>query len=171
MKKIVFITIILLSSLVFAGVCDNWSYITFLSPVSIPIESGTYYTISKDITYSNGELKEKGKGFEYTAWKDNLWYKTHWISCSITDIESKGEYKGEYPNREYKSCYLITLDCSVSERTQFYAANVKYTDLIGYRTDGTLQWTRDKIGSTDIYCYNKSGMTIVKRVNDPQYCD
>ena len=26
MEKIVFITIILLSSLVFAGVCDSWSY-------------------------------------------------------------------------------------------------------------------------------------------------
>lgn len=166
MKKIVFTTIILLSSLVFAGVCDSWSYTNSATPQFVPIKSGKYYAISKDITYSNGERMVKGNGFIYTRWEDDLWYTTHWISCSITDIEKKIATEYKY----HQSCYLITLDCSVLERTQFYAADVKYTDLKGYRTDGTLQWTRDKIGSTDIYCYNKSGMTIVKRVNDPQYC-
>lgn len=166
MKKIIF-AIMLLSSLVFAGVCDSWSYTNSVDDVIVPTKSGKYYTISKDITYSNGERMVTGKGFKYNRWDDVLWYKTHWISCSITDIEVKSEYIDLY-SKEY--CYLVTLDCLVSERTQFYDADVKYTDLEGYRTDGTLRWTRDKVGSTDIYCYNKSGMTIVKRVNNPKHC-
>ena len=68
------------------------------------------------------------------------------------------------------SCFEYTLNCTVKARIQFYAAGVKYTDKKGYRTDGTLKWSRDKAGSTDIYCYNKSGMSVVKRVNDPYYC-
>ena len=168
MKKIVFITIILLSSFVFAGVCNSWSYANIVDAVILPIESGTYYAISKDIEYSNGESIVKGKGFKYTRWDKTLWSKMHWISCSVTNIELKSEYVDLYSKED---CYLITLDCIVEERTQFYAANVKYTDLKGYRKDGTLKWTRDEAGSTNIYCYNKSGMTIVKRVNDPQYCN
>lgn len=169
MKKYIFITYMLLSNMVFAGVCDTWSYSNSVTPRFTPIESGTYYAISKTLTYANGERMVKGNGFEYTAWKDALWYNTHAILCAISDIEAKSQYN--YLGERYDTCYLITLDCLVSERIQFYTAGVNYTDLKGYRTDGTLQWTRDKIGSTDIYCYNKSGMTIVKRVNDPQYCD
>jgi hypothetical protein len=167
MKKYVFITIMILSSLVFAGVCDSWSYTNSVTPDVTPIKSGKYYAISTGLTFSTGERMTKGTGFYYLDWKDNFWFTTHEISCSITDIESKFEYHLSWN----ESCYLITLNCSVLERTQFYAADVKYTDLKGYRTDGTLQWTRDTIGSTDIHCYNKSGMTIVKRVNDPQYCN
>lgn len=168
MKKIVFITIILLSSIVFAGVCDSWSYTHYVDPVITPSKTGKYYTISDNNTYSNGERILTGKYFSYNAWEDNFWYNTHLISCKVKDIEPKKGYNSFL--EKYESCYLLTLYCDVSERTQFYKDDVKYTDLKGYRTDGTLRWTRDKIGSTDIYCYDKSGMTIIKRVNDPFFC-
>lgn len=167
MKKSFFITIILLSSLVFAGVCDSWSYSNGVNGSIVPKRTGKYYAIDDDNTYSNGERILKGNSYAYTAWEDDFWYNTHWISCKVKDIEPKSEYIDLYSK---KYCYLITLYCDVSERTQFYKDDVKYTDLKGYRRDGTLKWTRDKIGSTDIYCYNKSGMVIIKHVNDPQYC-
>lgn len=176
MKKFIFITIMFLSSIVYAGMCDWYSYTNSVTSFILPVKSGKYYAITKTNTFSNGEPKEIGKGFAYTDWEDNKWNKTHWVSCSIADIEYKAERKTHYLESigsvEYtaESCYLLTLDCTVEERTQFYAADVKYTDLKGYRRDGTLKWTRDEAGSTDIHCYNKSGMTIVKRVNDPQYC-
>lgn len=170
MKKIIIITILLLSSIAFSGVCNSWSYKNSVDDVITPTESGKYYAITKNNTFSNGESIEIGKGFSYNKWKNDLWYKTHWISCSITNIEPKAGYSFGEIFGDYESCFLITLDCSVEERTQFYDTDVKYTDLKGYRRDGTLQWTRNEIGSTDIYCYNKSGMNIVKRVNDPQYC-
>ena len=168
MKKLIFIAIMLLSNLVFAGDCNVYSYTNPVNSYIPPIKSGTYYAITKHNTYSNGERILKGNGYMYSNWEDNILYKAHRISCSVTDIEPKSEYNRYL--EQYESCYLLTLNCSVEEKTQFYTANVKYTDLNGYRTDGTLRWTRDEIGSTDIYCYNKTGMTIVKRVNDPQYC-
>ena len=167
MKKIVFITY-LFSSIVFARVCDSWSYSNGVNDLIVPIKTGKYYAISDDNTYSNGERILTGKYFQYTAWEDNFLYNTHWISCKVKDIEPKSEYNRFY--EKYESCYLLTLYCDVSERTQFYKDDVKYTDLKGDRRDGTLKWSRDEIGSTDIYCYNKSGMTIIKHVNDPQYC-
>lgn len=169
MKKSFFITIILLSSIVFAGVCDSWSYSNSVNSLIVPTKTGKYYAISDDNTYSNGERILKGNYFQYAAWEDVFWYNTHWISCKVKDIKPKSEYNRFY--EKYESCYLLTLYCDVSERTQFYKDDVKYTDLKGYRRDGSLKWTRDKIGSTDIYCYNKSGMAIIKRVNDPQYCN
>lgn len=167
MKKIIF-AIMLLSSLVFAGVCDSWSYTNNVTSNMPPIKSGKYYAISSDNTYSDGSRIKIEDYFLYTVWKDDFWYNTHWISCKVKDIEPKHEYNSFL--EKYESCYLLTLYCDVSERTQFYDDDVKYTDLEGYRTDGTLRWTRDKVGSTDIYCYNKSGMTIVKRVNNPKHC-
>lgn len=175
MKKL-FFAIMLLSNLVFAGICDSWSYANHVTSSFPPIKSGKYYAISSDNTYSDGSRIKNEDYFLYTAWKDDIWYNTHWISCSVNNIEYKAERETRYfqsvGSVEYttKSCYLLTLNCTVSERTQFYAADVKYTDLKGYRKDGTLKWTRDEIGSTDIYCYNNTGMTIIKHVNDPQYC-
>lgn len=170
MKKLIFITIMLLSTLACAGDwgCDKWSYENYIDGTNMPDNNGTYYAISDDNTYSDGTPMSIGKGFQYTGWKNYFSYKAHDISCEITDIVPKsGIMYGKY-----KSCYVLTLHCDVSERMQFYADGiVTYYDLQGYRNNGTLKWSRDKAGSTDIYCYNKSGLSVVKRVNDPQYCN
>lgn len=167
MKKLNFIAPILLSSLVYAGECDFWNYSNHVDDLVKPIRSGKYVAISKTNTYSNGLPIKIGGTFWYTAWEDSPWYKSNWISCSVTNVKSKF-------GRDYGSpddhCYLISLNCSVEERLQFYNANVKYSDLKGYRRNGSLKWTRDKKGSTDIYCYDKYGINVVKRVNDPYYC-
>ena len=169
MKKLILITIMLLSTLACARhECSTLGYSNTVSSYSSPSKSGTYYAIDHDLTYSDGTDIEIGKYFMYSAWKDVTWYNYHRISCKITDIESKHEYNEYWQKYEY--CYLLTLDCTVEERTQFYLSDVTYYDLNGYRTDGTLKWSRDKAGSTDIYCYNKSGMSVIKRVNDPYYC-
>lgn len=165
MKKLILITIMILSSFVYARICDSWPYRGVTSNIT-PIKSGEYYAITKDFYYSNGELIKIGKSFMYSNWENDFWYNTHWISCKITNIEPKSDSD----NFQDEGCLLLTLDCSVEERTQFYTNDVKYTDLKGYRKNGTLQWSRDKVGSTDIYCYNKSGLSVVSRVNDPQYC-
>ena len=133
---------------------------------TLPKKSGSYYTYSDDLKYSDGTDIEVGKYFNYSRWEDDLWYKSHWITCKITDITP------DYLYNEH--CYRLTLDCSVHERAQFYNANytasITYTDLKGHRSDGTLKWSRDSIGSTDIYCYDRNGMTIIKHVNNPYRC-
>ena len=150
MKKLILITIMLLSTLAFASRVDQWT---------LPTESGKYHTHVEELKYSDGEDIEVGKGYIYTAWKNTKWYKFHWIECTITDIISIND-----------SLHVLRLDCIVSERAQFGLPNVTYYDLNGYRTNGTLKWSRDEVGSTDIHCYDKSGMTVVKRVNNPSYC-
>lgn len=168
MKKLILITIMLLSTLVCASkdsdLCRELRYRQVISAICPPLESGTYFTVDNDLKYTDGTDKKVGDDFYYLRWEDDPWYKSHWISCKITDFEF----------RQSHDYYLITLDCTVEERTQFFNANytayITYTDLKGHRSDGTLKWSRDEIGSTDIYCYDKSGMTIVKHVNDPYYC-
>lgn len=167
MKKLNFISTILFSSFVYAGNCDSWSYRNSVDGVIEPTRSGKYVAFSNSNTYSNGMPIEIGGSFMFTSWEDSPWYKSNWISCSVTNIELK--FGHDYGSST-DPCYLISLNCSVEERLQFYNANVKYSDLKGYRRNGSLKWTRDKVGSTDIYCYDKSGISVVKRVNDPQYC-
>lgn len=148
------------------SVCDRTSYPKYLSQYYTPSEDGDYYIVSSSNTYSDGTRMETGMSFEYTNWKSDARYKSHWITCLITtDPELVRNY---YPYEE--SCYVLTAHCTIIEKTQFWEAGVKYTELKGYRSNGTLRWARDEAGSTDIYCYNSSGMSIIKRVNDPQYC-
>lgn len=163
--KIFLIMLISIAIHCVAGPCDYWNdnFPSYFPPT----KSGTYTQISSTNTYSDGTIKSVGKGIMFPSWEDTDFYKQHWISCSITDIEHKSQYN-EYSG--YESCYVYTINCSVSERTQFYAANVSYTTLQGYRDDGTRKWSRDEPGSTDISCYNNTGMYVTKRVNDPYYC-
>ena len=148
-------------------VCASYGCVEFgsnaVDSYTLPSKSGTYYAAEDDITYSDGTDIEVGKYFWYSKWEDDPWYKYHFISCKVADIKIK-----------YGGCYTIKLDCTVQELTQFYNANytasITYTELKGHRSDGTLKWSRDSIGSTDIYCYDKSGMTAVKHVNNPYYC-
>ena len=173
MKKLFLITIMLLSTLVCARhECSELGYSNTISSHFSPVKSGTYYAIDNDLKYSDGTNIEVGNFFSYTAWEDAKWYNSHWISCKITDIVPKKEYNEYWQKYEY--CYLLTLDCTVQERAQFYNANytasITYTELKGHRSDGTLKWSRDSIGSTDIYCYDRNGMTIIKHVNNPYRC-
>ena len=151
MKKFIFITIMLLSTLACASRLDAGTP---------PTKSGRYTTYVNDLKYSDGTDIEVGKSYMYTLWEDTKWYNYHWISCEIADIDTIDD-----------SFYVLGLDCTVEERIQFgYRSNVTYYDLNGYRTNGTLKWSRDEAGSTDIHCYDKSGMSVIKRVNDPYYC-
>jgi hypothetical protein len=137
-----------------------------LSSYGPPLKSGTYTIFSTSDKYSDGTTKTIGGGFRYTDWEDTDFYKHHRISCSITNIESNSHYEFG----KYKLCYKYTIDCSVTERIQFYLSDVSYTTLQGYRGNGTRKWSRDEPGSTDISCYNNAGMYVTKRVNDPYYC-
>ena len=150
MKKLILITIMLLSTVVCASRVDSYT---------LPTKSGRYYAYVNDLKYSDGTDIEVGKGYMYTSWEDTKWYNYHYISCKITDIDTIDD-----------SFYVLRLDCTVEEHIQFYRSNVTYYDLNGYRTNGTLKWSRDEAGSTDIHCYDKSGMYVIKRVNDPYYC-
>lgn len=168
MKKIIyFLLLTSVFTLSFARmVCDATSYPNYLTSYWPPTEDGDFYIVSSSNTYSDGTLMRTGGGFEYTAWKSTAFYKSHWISCTLTtDADLVKDY---WPYE--RTCYLLTAHCTITEKTQFWTTGVKYTELKGYRSNGTLQWSRDEEGSTDIYCYNNSGMNIVKRVNDPQYC-
>ena len=151
MKKLIFITIMLLSTLASA-----YQEVSLYSP---PLTSGKYYII---MPYSMRYYIGDEVGF--TTW-DKLHYD---ITCYITN--TRYLYDENKCSKFGWNCWEYTLNCQVTESTQF-EGDVKYTDLRGYRMNGTLRWTRDSAGSTDIYCYNKSGLSVVKRVNDPQYCN
>lgn len=149
MKKLIFITIMLLSTLACASIIDA---------VYPPTRSGRYVVYVDDLKYSDGTYIKVGNSFMFTAWKDTKWYEYHDILCKIVDINVTN------------SSYALSLNCTVEESIQFYLSNATYYDLKGYRTNGTLKWSRNEVGSTDIYCYDKSGMSVVKRVNEPYYC-
>ncbi len=152
MKKLIFITIMLLSALA----CAYEEVDLYMAP---PV-SGEYSIIVPDnMRYNIGD------DLTFTTWNNS--YDS--VECYITDTRF---YYDENKCRKFgSSCREYTINCTVEKRTQFYRTGVKYTDWRGYRTDGTLKWSRDRLGSTDIYCYDKSGMSIVKRVNDPYYCE
>lgn len=164
MKKLL-IAVLAVAALSYAGVCDSWSYTNAVNDFP-PRSNGKHYLISQTDKYSNGNPILIGLSLSMDNWYRSFWGKAHNISCTVDDIEGKSGYT----YGELKSCYLITLDCSVEERLQFYSAGVTYYQLSGYRNDGTLLWSRNEAGSTDIYCYDKSGMHATKRVNDPYYC-
>lgn len=154
MKKLILIIIMLLSTLVCASRVDSYT---------LPKKSGKYHAYVNDLKYSDGTDIKVGNSFWYAAWEDYTWYKSHYIRCEITDIDSIND-----------SFHVLRLDCTVQEFPQFYndnyTASITYTDLKGHRSDGTLKWSRDSIGSTDIYCYDRNGMSIIKHVNNPYRC-
>lgn len=169
--KILSILLFVLSTFAFGDLCSNSlpsSPRLRLTHYGPPTESGTYYDSDSDGIFSNGDSIEIGKGYMYSNWNNNFFYKTHDISCIISDILPRRKYDEV---GRYTYCYMLTIDCSVSEKTQFYEDDVKYTDTEGYRKNGTLKWTREHTGSTDFYCYDKNGMKQIKRVNNPKYCN
>lgn len=165
MKKI--ITLILIAiAFASAGMCQVIESVDYVSSLIKPLKSGKYKAISKSNTYSSGKLITVGGSFSYTDW-DNEFYS---ISCKVIDINTCYQYKQFSGGTE--SYYQFTLDCSVSDKIQFYSPKtIYYKDVKGYRNDGTLQWTREHAGSIDITCYSKNGLNVTKRVNSPKYCN
>lgn len=165
MKRIIIIALCAIG-IGFAGKCNYWN--DNFPILHAPHKTGTYTHITNQDVFSNGTVMAIGLGIYRDEWKDDSFYEYHSVSCSISNIEHVYQYE---PDGGIETCYVITIDCSVTERTQFFRSNVKYTDLNGYRTDGTLKWSRLNYGSTDIICYDENGINVIKRVNDPYYCN
>lgn len=168
MKNIAIKTImtpLLVASAVSASICSGYS--SNIGAYDLPHRTGYYTFISRGNTYSNGTDYEVGRTIMWNDWEDYDFYKSHLIDCTIRNIQPHNDYDYE---RNPRSCYELSIHCTVSEKTQFYSEGVTYSQLRGYRYDGTLKWTREKPGSTDISCYAKSGMYVVSRVNNPASC-
>ena len=154
MKKLFLITIMLLSTLACAYEVDLHMPPPVSGKYSIIVPNSMRYNIGDDLTF--------------TTWNNS--YDS--VECHI--IHSHFYYDENKCWKFGSSCFEYTLDCDVQERAQFYNANytasITYTELKGHRSDGTLKWSRDRIGSTDIYCYDRNGMTIIKHVNNPYRC-
>ena len=168
MKKLILITIMLLSTLVCASIdsdmCRDARFHHVIFSTCPPLVSGTYCTFSGSLKYADGTDRKVGDKYYPPKWENDPWNKSHDISCEITNIDSSRS----------DGVYMFNLECTVKGRIRFF------------RKNGTLKWSRDEVDSTDIYytdiynfydkyndiynCYDKSGMSVVKRVNDPSYC-
>lgn len=166
MKKIITFILIAMAFAMAGGMCPTIGSANYVDALFNPLKSGEYKTLSIDNKFSNGSTVKIGDGFVYTKWENNL-YLT--INCKVTNINICYQYK--YNSAGLDARYEYTLDCTVSDKIQFYSPKIiYYKDVKGYRNDGTLQWSRESAGSTDITCYSKNGLSIVKRVNNPGYC-
>lgn len=156
-----FSIILLLSSFVFSQECNVHSYGLGVDYYTPPYSTGTYYY-----------LEEGNKLAEYK--EDNFFYFNKWQSeqwsrkCKIKNVTFTAGYDGPYSFSEHIVCTVLKLYCDVKELDQF--PGIKYTDMNGYRENGTLRWSRTSKGSTDIFCYDKNGIGITKRVNNPAFC-
>ena len=168
MKKLILITIMLLSTLACASIdsdmCYEARYHHAIAAACPPLVSGTYFTFYVDLKYVDGTDRKVGDKYYPLNWEDDPWSRSHLISCEIANIDTS----------QRDGWYRFEIECTVQGRIQFF------------RKNGTLKWSRDEVGSTDIYytdiykfydkyndiynCYDKSGVNVVKRVNDPYYC-
>lgn len=165
MKKTILFIMCLIVNAISYNACGYGS----LNSQNMPTKSGTYKLISEDDNiFSDGSIKYIGASIVYNDWENEEFYQQHNIHCTITDIKRREVYDNY--DEKIVMCYTNTIECEVSKKIQFYEDYIYFTTLSGYRNDGTLKWSRDKSGSTDISCYNKTGMSVVKRVNNPHYC-
>lgn len=160
MKKM-FSIILLLATFVFAQQCNVNSYGSHVDYDFWPFTSGTYYYVEKG---NKLDVYKEGNFFEFASWQSEGWYR----SCRIKNVTFTAGYDGPYSFSEHIVCTVLQLDCTVKELDQF--PGIKYTDMNGYRPNGTLRWSRTSKGSTDIFCYCKNGINITKRVNNPAFC-
>lgn len=161
MMKKIFSIILLLAVFVMAQKCNVQSYGLSVDYDLPPYSSGTYYYLEKG---NKLDKYKEGNFFRFTTWHSEQWYR----SCIIENVTFKAGYDGPYSFSEYIVCTVLQLDCKVKELEQF--TGIKYTDINGYRLNGTLRWSRTSKGSTDIFCYDKNGIGITKRVNNPAFC-
>ena len=165
MKKL--ITLILIIASFANAMCIQSYREDYISSFRAPVKSGNYKTVMPRNHFSNGDPITIGSGFSFNFWKESQPYTS--IICSVIDIDMCKEY--DYSNSNLISKYEYTLECTVTDKIQFYyPKEITYKELKGYRNDGTLLWTRERVGSTDITCYSKNGLNEVKRVNSPVYC-
>lgn len=161
MKKM-FSIILLFATFVFAQQCDVHSYgvdVTYIPPY----ETGTYYYLVKG---NKLDKYKEGNFFRFSDWDldSERWYR----SCKIKNVTFTAGYDGPYSFSEHIVCTVLKLYCDVKELDQF--PGIKFTDVNGYRKNGTLRWSRTSKGSTDIFCYSQNGIDITKRVNNPAFC-
>lgn len=160
MKKICSI-ILLLAAFVFAQECNVHSYGLGVDYDFPPYSTGTYYYLEKG---NKLDKYKEGYYFRFSTWNSERWYR----SCKIKNVTFTEGYDGLYSFSEHIVCTVLKLYCDVEEIEQF--TGIKYTDMNGYRRNGTLRWSRTSEGSTDIFCYGQNGIDIVKRVNNPSFC-
>ena len=165
MKKLT--TLILIIAAFANAMCIQSYHDDYINGIIRPVKSGNYKTVLSKNRFSNGDPIVIGSGFNFNNWEKYDTYTS--ISCKVIDIDMCDEYEYRSSNRISK--YEYTLECTVTDKIQFYyPKEITYKELKGYRNDGTLLWTRDRVGSTDISCYSKNGLYTVKRVNSPSYC-
>ena len=156
-----FSIILLLASFVFSQKCYVYSYGIGVDYDFSPHLTRTYYYVEKG---NKLDKYKEGNYFRFSTWNSEQWYK----SCKIKNVTFTAGYDGPYSFSEYILCTVLELYCVVKEKEQF--SGIKYSDMNGYRRNGTLRWSRNSEGSTDIFCYDKNGTGITKRVNNPVFC-
>lgn len=164
MNKLI-LSILLAAGVAFAGPCDGYiKYANKLDYNIPPLESGLYKLTIKDDVFLSGEIIEVGSYLKYVSWN----IPSLNIQCNVRDKEQKNYY--DEVEQEWNKCFILEIYCEVENKTQFIE-NIKWNTNVGYRKkDGTRKWGREYSGSTDILCYDKNGMEVIKRVNDPFYC-
>ena len=165
------------------GVDDIYEGYNALSPAKLLQRTGSYHAYTV-LTYENSyrgdvisnrePLKERD-GYLYPTWAKIDDWKYYDVKCKL--IKQGYEYgEDAYDYLRNKRCIINFLECTVTEIPQFYWYNGKefidiyYYTLRGNRSNGTLAWIRTYNGAPDYYCFDKSGMNIIKRVNDPKAC-
>lgn len=150
--------------LALAGPCDGYiKNENMLNDYDAPLYTGTYKYTSKDERFIDGSIISIGSWIMKSTWQ----IPSLNTSCKVKYKEQKNYY--DENKQDWDVCYIFTVDCEVENKTQFID-NIKWHTKVGYRKDGTLKWSRAQSGSTDINCYDKNGMAVIKRVNDPYFC-
>lgn len=158
MKKLI-LGLMLAVSITWSGPCDNYFRDqNILEDLFPPLYSGTYKFTSKYNTFKDGSLITVGDGIQRSGWD----IPSLDIKCKVKKTEFLLELGHDV-------CYVFTIDCVVKDKIQFIE-DIKWHTKAGYRKDGTRRWSRTQSGSTDITCYDKTGVSIIKQVNDPYFC-
>ena len=111
----------------------------------------------------------------YNAWEELASWNYYKVKCKV--VKQGRDLSRRLNGTIYRYCRINVLKCDVTEIPQFYWNNgtevipVYYYTLRDYRSDGTLAWTRERSYSTDISCYDMSGMDVIKKVNNPKACE
>jgi len=164
MNKLILSTL-LAAGVVCAGTCDKYiKNENILQNWQTPLYTGTYKLFSSTGKFSDGSPITVGEGYVRSGWN----IPGLITNCNVKHKERK--YYGYDENeQDWVSCYIITVYCEIKDRTQFIEG-IKWNTKVGYRENGTRKWSRIESGSNDINCYDRNGMKVVKRVNDPYYC-
>ena len=157
-NKVIFIALFAIVNS-FAVCRDELKDKATVTPDLLPHASGEYITYDDDGKYSNGIEISPGLTFEYTAWRNTPFFKSHTIICDV--LYTMTVYD---PIEDSADCYEVNLKCTVT----YIPLKQFYKQKVGYRYDGTKLWT---VSNKEFKCYDAYGMNIVKVVNHPKYCN